>query len=103
MVRRALRLLGVVLLLVGLALLVRDLLAARGGGFQPEATGTLWYALSPGSLNLLQAVTQRYVSVGLWDGVVVWLLLEPACGVGIVLGLVLLLLTPRRRRPHGFR
>jgi hypothetical protein len=104
MMRRVLRLLGVLLLVVGLALLARDLVDfARGGGLQLEALGSLWTALSPGSLGLLQDTIERYASDALWNGVEVWLLLQPACGVGILLGLLLLLATPRRRRPHGFR
>jgi hypothetical protein len=104
MIRRVLRLLGVLLLVAGLALLARDLLDfARGRGLQLEALGNLWSALSPDSLSLLQGVTQRYASDALWSGVEVWLLLQPACGVGILLGLLLMLATPRRRRPHGFR
>lgn len=104
MIRRMLRLLGVLLLVAGLALLARDLLDfARGRGLQLEALGNLWSALSPDSLSLLQGVTQRYASDALWNGVEVWLLLQPACGVGILLGLLLMLATPRRRRPHGFR
>jgi hypothetical protein len=104
MIRRVLRILGALLLLAGLVLLADELLAtARGGGFQPAALGGLWSALNPGSLELLQATTQRYVSVALWDGGVVRLLQLPACFVAIVLGAVLLLSTPRRRRSYGFR
>jgi hypothetical protein len=104
MMRGLLRLLGALLLLAGLVLLARDLVAwAHGDGFQPEALGGLWYALSPGSLNLLQAVIQRYVSAALWDGGAVWLLLRPAFAVAILLGLIVLLLARRRRRQHGFR
>ena len=101
MIRRLLRLVGVVLLLAGLGLLVRDLWGlVRGSGFQPEALGQLWYALDPGSLNLLQAVTQRYVFAALWDNGVVWLLLQPAFAVALVLGALIVLATRRRRRTY---
>ncbi len=30
-------------------------------------TGEAWYALSPGGINLVQAVIQRYVHPSLWD------------------------------------
>jgi hypothetical protein len=107
MIRSLFRLLGTLLLLAGLYLLARDLVAAWQSGalaalsFQPEALGQLWYALHPGSLNLLQAVTQRYLWAPLWDGAAVWLLLQPAFAVAGITGIVLLLLTRRRRRHHG--
>jgi ABC-type polysaccharide/polyol phosphate export permease len=87
-------------MLLGLILLGQALIPfARGAGFQPAALGQLWYALDPGSLNLLQAVTQRYLWSALWDNGVVWLLLQPAFVVALVLGGLLWLLTrPRPRR-----
>jgi hypothetical protein len=101
MIRSLLRFLGVALLVAGLGLLARDLVGvAQGAGFRPEALGQLWYALDPGSLNLLQAVTQRYVAAALWDNGVVWLLLQPAFVVALVLGTLLVLSTRRRRRSY---
>jgi hypothetical protein len=101
MMRSLLRLVGLALLIAGLGLLVRDLLGlTQGAGFRPEALGQLWYALDPGSLNLLQAVTQRYLAAALWDNGVVWLLLQPAFVVALVLGTFLVLTTRRRRRTY---
>jgi hypothetical protein len=101
MIRLLFRLLAAGLLLAGLILLGRDLIAlAHGAGFQPAALGQLWYALDPGSLNLLQAVIQRYLLPALWDGAVVWLLLQPAFAVALVLGALLWLLTRPRRRTY---
>ena len=40
--------------------------------------GELWFELSPGTLNLSQAVVQRYVSPYLWDPVIQTLLTWPA-------------------------
>ena len=71
------------------------------GEFHLFATGELWYRLDPGSLNLLQAVTQRYVSPDLWELFSDYVLLEPAALVLAVIGLVLLLLTRRRDRKFG--
>lgn len=82
---------GPALVLAGLALAVRD---------RAAALGDVWYGLDPGSLNLLQAVTQRYLSPALWDGAAVPLLLEPAWIVLLLPGLVLValaLLLARRR------
>ncbi len=101
MIRRLFRVVGAVFVLAGLVLLVRDLMPlARDGGFQPEALGQLWYATDPGSLNLLQAVTQRYLLPVLWDSGMVWLLLQPAFVVALVIGVLLWLATRPRRRSY---
>ncbi len=59
------------------------------------ALGELWYLLNRDSLNLMQAVTQRYLLPALWDGVVL-VLLQPAWIVLGVTGPVLVLLFARR-------
>ncbi|MDJ0938025.1 MAG: hypothetical protein QNI93_21790 [Kiloniellales bacterium] len=65
------------------------------------ALGALWFWISPGSLNLIQAVTERYLSVALWDHVVFPLVQQPAVLVfgltGAALGLLSWLLGRRRR------
>ncbi|MEG9860979.1 MAG: hypothetical protein V6Z81_00510 [Parvularculales bacterium] len=48
--------------------------------------GRVWYSLHPDSLNLMQAVVQRYIWPDLWDNGAVWLLQWPLWGV--VLGIV---------------
>ncbi|WOF72690.1 hypothetical protein QMT40_000309 [Parvibaculaceae bacterium PLY_AMNH_Bact1] len=55
-----------------------DLLGApaRSGLF--HTGGEVWFALSPDSLNLMQAITQRYVSPELWDPTIVAVLKLPA-------------------------
>ena len=52
--------------------------AARSGWF--HTGGELWFSLSADSLNLMQAVTQRYVSPSLWDPTIVAVLKLPAIG-----------------------
>jgi hypothetical protein len=104
MMRLVFRLLGAVLLLAGVALLARDLLPlAGGGGFAAEALGNVWHALDPESLQGVHDVMQRSVLKTLWDGVIVWLLAQPAFVVAIVLGALLLLLTRGPARGRGFR
>lgn len=92
------RFLTLLLGLAGLALaLAGGVLAVRD---RAAALGDVWYGLDPGSLNLLQAVTQRYLSPDLWDGAAVPLLLAPAWIVLLLPGLVLLalgLFAARRR------
>ena len=96
-----LRVIGGILLLAGMAALGFDLwqyVQSTGQGFHLAAAGELWYRLSPGTLNLTQAVTQRYVLPELWDPVLHTVLLWPACLVLGVPGLVLLALGSLRRR-----
>ena len=101
MIRRLFRFVGAVFLLAGFVLLARDVFAlGHGDGFHPPALGELWYALDPGSLNLLQAVVQRYLWAPVWDGGAVWFLLQPAFVVALVLGVLLWLLTKPRRRTY---
>jgi hypothetical protein len=89
-----LRVLGWLFLLAGVAAFGRDLLRSfdAGGAFRLSALGELWYALDPGSLNLAQAVVQRYLWAPLWDPGLITLLLWPAAFVLGGLGLVLLVL-----------
>lgn len=96
------RVIGWILLLAGLSVLVRDVIASFDIGlWRPIAVGQLWYDLDRSSLNLAQAVIQRYVSPFLWNQIIVPVLLSWACAVLIGLGaLVLLLARPRwPRRP----
>jgi hypothetical protein len=97
-----------ILLLSGMAALGFDLWQyvqgmGQGTGFHLAAAGELWYRLSPGTLNLTQAVTQRYVLPELWDSVLLTVLLWPAALVLGVPGLVLLTLGSFRRRSRSRR
>jgi hypothetical protein len=91
------RVIGWVLLLAGLAVLVRDVIGWYDTGvFAPIVLGQLWFDLSPGSLNLVQAVIQRYIHPALWDPAITSILFLWAWTVFVVLGLVLLLAFRRR-------
>ena len=62
------RVIGWILLLAGLSVLVRDVIASFDTGvWRPIAVGQLWYDFDRSSLNLVQAVIQRYVSPFLWN------------------------------------
>ncbi|HYB08678.1 MAG TPA: hypothetical protein VEJ16_03300 [Alphaproteobacteria bacterium] len=74
------------------------------GTYHIMATGELWYRESPNSLNLVQAVVQRYIAAFLWDYGIRPVLLMPAWLVLGVLGILFLLIfrsRTRRRRHHS--
>ena len=76
--------------------------AAAGGEWQPQALGQLWFALDSGSLNLTQAIVQRYLHPWLWDPAFVQLLLWPAWAIPGALAIILFLLCRRRRAAGTF-
>ena len=63
--------------------------------------GELWFRFDAFSLNLVQAVTQRYLHPALWDRVAVPLLLSPVASVAAVTAGIFALLAwlvhPRHR------
>lgn len=67
--------------------------AALGGpaGILSRPLGELWFRLHPGSLNLLQAVVERYIWPPLWDPVISSVLLTPAVLVFAILAAAFLL------------
>lgn len=83
------RLLGLVLLVAALVVLGADL-AGEGDGRGLMPLGALWYELHAASLNLSQAVIERYVWAPLWDPVLIAVLQWPAAPVFAALGAVLL-------------
>jgi len=96
------RLIGWVFFLAGAAVLVRDVLVwIDTKHWAPIALGQLWFDLDRSSLNLVQAVVQRYIHPFLWDPIIVTILLCWAFAVLMVLGLVILALSGRRRRTRA--
>jgi len=92
------RTIGLLLLIAGLAALGWDV------GHSPNPTspqltalGELWYTASPATLNLAQALTQRYILPALWDPVMITVLLWPAALVFALPGLLLVLVSLLRR------
>lgn len=51
---------------------------ASDGGIALRPLGAFWYWIDPGSLNLVQAVVERYILPALWDPVIVAVLQQPA-------------------------
>ena len=94
------RLLGLGLLGLAVVLFAYDLVTGLSGagtlGF--NSLGDLWGRLNAASLNLVQAMVQRYLFPALWDPVLVTFLLLPAWLVFGVPGL-LLTLSGRKSAP----
>jgi hypothetical protein len=93
------RLIGWIVFLAGLAVLVRDVFVwIDTKHWAPIALGQLWFDLDRSSLNVTQAVVQRYIHPFLWDPIIVTVLLWWAFVVLMVLGLLILTLSGRRAR-----
>ena len=91
------RLIGWIVFLAGAAVLVRDVIVWIDTKiWTPIALGQLWYELSRSSLNITQAVTQRYIHPFLWDPIIVSILLCWAFAVLMTLGLLILVIFGRR-------
>ena len=68
------------------------------GQYDSLTAGELWYMIHRGSLNLTQAVIQRYVAAWLWDPVMVSILVAPAWGLLGLFG-ILFILFGRKKKP----
>lgn len=74
------------------------------GVHESVLAGAYWYMFSPGSLNFIQAIIQRYLLPELWDPVIVTVLLWPAWAVLGAPGLAIEWWCRRRNsRHHRFR
>lgn len=93
-----LRLLGYLVLAVAfIAAVVDASKTVAAGKLVLTPLGQAWFDLHSASLNLMQAVIQRYVAPVIWDPVVVSVLLLPSWAVFGVIALLLLLAGRRRR------
>lgn len=85
------RIVGVLLAAVALGAAAAAVLVLLAG--PPGADlGTLWHGVAPESLNLVQAVTQRYLHPALWTRAILPVLLMPAVGVFTVTAALAMLL-----------
>ena len=81
---------GWILVLVGLAALGYDaMILLDKGTFKISVWGELWYELHPASLNLYQAVIERYIHPVIWDEFLAPLLFYKAFYLFTITGLVL--------------
>ena len=101
-----LRGIGWVLLLIAVLVVVYGVVIWQGGVPVFEQTGgEYWYKADLESLNLIQAIIQRYLHPSIWDTFIVNILLWPiAAGLALIVaifavpGIVLVTLFRRRRR-----
>ena len=97
----------IVLRVIGWLILLAAVLALGWDGFNwmqsghwaMTPAGKVWYQLSPGSLNLIQAVIERHVWKTLWNPIILAVLLMPTWLVlAVPGGLLAILARPRKRR-----
>jgi len=95
-----LRIIGGWAILLAVIALVNDLTHSyqTGAKFAFASLGKDWYAVSPATLNSLQAGIERHVAPILWDPVMLAVLKAPAFAVFGILGVLLYLAGLRRRR-----
>jgi hypothetical protein len=90
---------GVLFLLVAATALAFEVMAfAQTGSYRMVPSGELWFMIHVGSLNLIQAITQRYIHPALWDPVIAALLQWPAWSLLGAPGIVLAYGLPTGRR-----
>lgn len=93
------RTLGWILLLAGAGFLAADAVAwLRAGSVAPTPLGQIWFAIDRFSLNLVQAVVERYVAAALWQSAIGPALLYPGWVVFPALGGAALALARLLRR-----
>ncbi|WP_022727073.1 hypothetical protein [Fodinicurvata sediminis] len=86
--------LGWFFLIIAAGCLWLEMIAWRAAGTVSfREGGAIWYSLDPGSLNLLQAVTERYLWSALWDPAILTLLKLPALPFLTLLGVACLFLS----------
>ena len=102
------KLLGRIFLLIAFAVVALGVLFWIAGHDVTKSGGELWYALEPGSLNLSQAIVQRYLHPSIWQALAVPLLVRPfweamvlSFIVLLVLGSGFVFLARRHRRPRS--
>jgi hypothetical protein len=100
MIRFFFRLLALFFLTVAIILAVVDATnSVAAGEYVTTSLGQSWFSFSPATINLAQAVVQRYTLPFIWDPVAVWILTLPGFAVFAALALIFYAIghKPRRR------
>ena len=89
---------GLVFLLIAATALAYEMMAfSQTGSYRMVPTGELWFTIHVGSMNLIQAVTQRYIHPVLWDPIIAGMLQWPAWSLLGAPGVVLAYGLPQGR------
>jgi len=97
------RAIGWAFVVLGLLVLGRDVwVSVQAAAARLIAIGELWYVIDRSSLNVVQAVIQRYVWPPLWDPGIVTVLRLPAAPLLVALGAILLVAFRSSRRRKFF-
>lgn len=99
MIRFLFRLLAMICLCVAVIMAVLDgarSVAASAVVLKP--LGVSWFETSPDTLNLAQAIIQRYLLPVIWDPFMIWVLNQPGFAVMAVLSLLLYIAGYKRKR-----
>ena len=80
-----------------LALAYEFISFAESGTYRPIPAGELWFAAHVASLNLTQAMVQRYLHPFLWDPIIATVLRWPAWSLLGAPGAILVAIAPNRR------
>jgi hypothetical protein len=109
----AIRVLGRLLIAIAIIILLGGVIIWLLGGDITASTGQVWYEAHAASLNLSQAIVQRYLYAPLWDGFIVPQLLLRALWESLTIlfmfflvigGLIAMVARDRRiRRDSPFR
>lgn len=101
------RILAWLLLLAALVAAGAELIGSlQAGTWTPITAGEVWFKTHLYSLNLAQAIIQRYIHPAIWDPGIVTVLLWPAWLVALVPAVVLMvigLMKPAGKRRHIYR
>lgn len=102
-IRITCRILGWLLLALALMAAGAEAVASlQAGAWQPMALGQFWYDLDRGSLNLMQALVQRYLAPAIWDPGVIAVLQWPTWLVLLIPALIFLYFGRRRQNRNSF-
>ncbi|MGH1440399.1 MAG: hypothetical protein ACRBBR_09835 [Cellvibrionaceae bacterium] len=96
------RVIGWIFFVIALALLGGEIVSSlQAGEWTPQLLGQLWFELDSGSLNLVQAVIQRYLLPALWDPIILTLLLWPAWTVFLIPGILFVIFFRKRSNKYA--
>ncbi len=99
MIKFLFRFMGLFLLAVAVILAVIDATrSVAASELVMTPLGQSWFAVSPSTINLAQALVQRYTLPVIWDPAIVWVLTMPGFTVFAVLAVLFLQIGTRRRK-----